>query len=82
MKSQRVIAQELETAEMGWRVSVSIVTVFGFVTSLIIWALLWARTFNSYQNAATIVVIVMTFMAIMGATWAPWGMRHGAGKRV
>lgn len=70
-----------EIAEVGWRVSVSIVAVFGFITSLVVWALLWAGSFTSYQNAATIVVILMTFVAIMGATWAPWGMRHSAERK-
>lgn len=77
---QNADVEAAEIEEMGWRVSVSIVTVFGFVTALIIWALLWAGTFSSYQNAATIVVIIMTFTAIMGATWAPYGMRHNARK--
>lgn len=79
---QRKSPDAIEVEEMGWRVSVSIVVTFGFITSLIIWALLWARTFTSYQNAATLVVIVMTFVAILGATWAPYGMRRSARKRV
>lgn len=61
---------------MGWRVGVSIVTLFGSMIASILWLFFYAGTFNPYQNVAVIVVIVLAFVAIMGATWAPWGMKH------
>ena len=59
---------------MGWRVGVSIVTFFGSMIASILWLFFYAGTFNIYQNIAVIVVIILAFSAIMGATWASWGM--------
>lgn len=64
------------TEGMGWRVGVSIITLFGSAIASILWLFFYAGTFNIYQNLAVIVVIALSFIAIMGATWAPWGMRH------
>ena len=67
-----------ERAEgMGWRVAVSIVTLFGSIIAAIIWLFFYAGNFNAYQNIAVIFVIILAFIAIMGATWAPWGMKQG-----
>ena len=64
------------TEGMGWRVGVSIITFFGSMIASILWLFFYAGTFSIYQNIAVIVVILLAFSAIMGATWAPWGMRH------
>jgi hypothetical protein len=61
---------------MGWRVGVSIVTFFGAMISVIIWLFFYAGTFSVYQNLAVVVVILLAFVAVMGATWASWGMRQ------
>jgi protein-S-isoprenylcysteine O-methyltransferase Ste14 len=61
---------------LGWRISVSIVTFFGFLTSIILWFFFYAENFNVYQNIAIVVVMLLVFVAIMGATWAPWGMKQ------
>ena len=61
---------------MGWRVSVSIVTFFGCMIAGIVWLFFYAANLNLYQNVAVAVVIFLAFIAIMGATWAPWGMRQ------
>ena len=61
---------------MGWRVDVSIVTFFGAMIASILWLFFYAGTFSIYQNIAVIVVIILAFSAIMGATWASWGMRR------
>jgi hypothetical protein len=61
---------------MGWRVGVSIVTVFGSLIAGILWLFFYAGSFNAYQNIAVIVVIFLAFVAIMGGTWAPWGIRQ------
>ena len=65
---------------MGWRVAVSIVTFFGSVIAVIVWLFFYAGSFNVYQNIAVVVVILLAFIAIMGATWAPWGMRESWAK--
>ncbi len=61
---------------MGWRVSVSIVTFFGSLIVAILWLFFYAGSFNVYQNIAVLVVIFLVFIAVMGATWASWGLRQ------
>jgi hypothetical protein len=62
---------------MGWRVGVSSITFFISIIAVILWLLFYAGSFNVYQNVAISVVILLVFVAVMGATWAPWGMRQG-----
>jgi hypothetical protein len=62
---------------MGWRVSVSILTLFGLIGFLVIWLFFFADGFSIYQNIAVVMVGILAFVAINGAAWAPWGMRHG-----
>lgn len=63
---------------MGWRVAVSIVMFFGCLIAAILWLFFYAANFNIYQNIAIAVVISLVFIAVMGATWAPWGMKQRA----
>lgn len=63
---------------MGWRVTVSILTFFGSIIGIILWLFFYAQNYNAYQNIAVVVVILMGFIAIMGATWASWGMKQRA----
>jgi membrane protein YdbS with pleckstrin-like domain len=67
-----------EPEGMGWRVGVSIVTFFGFVIAVILWLFFYAGSYNAYQNIAVVVVIILAFIAVMGATWASWGMKQSA----
>jgi protein-S-isoprenylcysteine O-methyltransferase Ste14 len=64
----------LKTEGMGWRVGVSIVTFFGSIIAVILWLFFYAGSFNVYQNIAVVVVTLLAFIALMGATWAPWGL--------
>lgn len=66
--------------EMGWRIPVSIITTFGFVIALMLWLFFYASGYNVYQNIAVVIVMILGFVAVMGATWASWGMRQGAGS--
>jgi len=61
---------------MGWRVGVSIVTFFGAMIAVILWLFFYAGSFSVYQNLAVVVVILLAFVAVMGATWASWGMKQ------
>lgn len=61
---------------MGWRVGVSIVASFGSLIAAIIWLFFFAGGFSVYQNIALVVVVFLVFVAVMGATWASWGMRQ------
>jgi membrane-bound metal-dependent hydrolase YbcI (DUF457 family) len=63
---------------MGWRVAVSILTFFASIVGIILWLFFYAENFNVYQNIAVVVVILLGFVAVMGATWASWGMRQSA----
>lgn len=63
---------------MGRRVTVSILTFFGSIIGIILWLFFYAGSFNVYQNIATVVVILLGFIAVMGATWASWGMKQAA----
>ena len=66
-----------ERAEgMGWRVGVSIVTFFGAMIAVILWLFFYAGSFTVYQNIAVVVVILLAFIAVMGGTWASWGMKQ------
>ena len=64
------------TGGMGWRVGVSIVTFFGSMIAVILWLFFYATSFSVYQNIALVVVILLAFIAVMGATWASWGMKQ------
>jgi uncharacterized membrane protein YedE/YeeE len=63
---------------MGWRISVTILTFFGAVIGIILWLFFYAENFNVYQNIAILVVILIGFVAVMGASWASWGMKQAA----
>lgn len=61
---------------MGWRVGLSIVTFFGAMIAVILWLFFYAGTFTVYQNIAVVVVVLLACTAVMGVTWASWGMRQ------
>jgi protein-S-isoprenylcysteine O-methyltransferase Ste14 len=61
---------------MGWRIAVSILSLFGAIIGVILWLFFYAGNFNVYQNIAIIIVILLAFVGITGAVWAPWGMRQ------
>jgi fatty acid desaturase len=61
---------------MGWRVATSIITFFASIIGIILWLFFYAENFNAYQNIAIVVVIFLGFIAVMGATWASWGMKQ------
>jgi len=63
-------------AEMGWRVGVSIVTVFGWLSFLLLYLAFWASGFNWGQSLALILVSILVFVGINGAVWASWGPRN------
>jgi VIT1/CCC1 family predicted Fe2+/Mn2+ transporter len=63
---------------MGGRVAATILTFFGSIIGIILWLFYYAGNFNVYQNIAIVVVILLSFMAVMGATWASWGMKQAA----
>jgi hypothetical protein len=67
---------------MSWRIATSILTVFGSVIGIILWLFLYAGEFNVYQNIAVVVAILLIFVAIMGGTWASWGIKQAQLRRI
>jgi hypothetical protein len=66
-----------KTKGFGGRVSLSIISGVGWLIFLIIWLFFYAGNFNIYQNIAIFIVSLLVIGGIMGAAWAPWGIRHG-----
>ena len=64
---------------MGWRITITILTFFASIIGIILWLFFYAQNFNVYQNIAVVVVILLGFIAVMGATWASWGMKQRGG---
>lgn len=62
---------------MAWRVTISVVTVFGLLIELILWVFFFADEYSTLQNLAALTVSLLVFAGVMGATWASWGMRQG-----
>ncbi len=63
------------TPGFGWRVAVSILIVIGWVSFLILWLFFYAGDFDIFQNLAIVIVSVLVSVGLLGAMWAPWGMR-------
>ena len=61
---------------LGWRIGVSIATFFDSMIAVILWLFFYAESFSVYQNIALVVVILLAFIGIMGATWASWGLKQ------
>lgn len=59
-----------------WRTWTSVIIGILILIGLIYWFYFQAGQFSIYQNIAIIIVAILLFGGIMGAMWAPWGMRH------
>ena len=66
----------IETPEMRWRVSLSIIMGVGWLVFLILWLAFYASDFNIYQNIAIVLSSILIVGAVLGASWASWGMKH------
>jgi len=58
-----------------WRVSLSIVAFFALIIFIILWLFFPATGLSDNQNMAIVIVSILIFFALMGAVWAPFGMR-------
>jgi len=63
------------TQGFGWRVAVSILIGIGWLSFLILWLFFYAEDYDVFQNLAIVIVSVLVSIGILGAMWAPWGMR-------
>ncbi len=64
---------------MASRVAGSILVVFGWAAFIILYAVFYASGFTLFQNLAIIFASFLVGMALLGAMWASWGMKHGHG---
>lgn len=60
-----------------WRTWASGIIVVAILVGLIYWFFFYAGGYSIYQNIAILIIAILLFGGIMGAMWAPWGMRHG-----
>ncbi len=59
------------------RVIISIVVPLLIMIFLIIWFYSYAEGLNIYQYFAVFLVSILVVGGLLGAMWAPWGMKHG-----
>ena len=77
-KTEEELCEEMmETPGMRWRVSLSIIIGVGWLVFLILWLAFYASDFNVYQNIAIVLASLLVVGAVLGAAWAPWGMKYG-----
>ena len=67
----------LETPGFGWRVSVSIIVGVGWLVFLILWVTFYAAAFTLLENLVIVLVSLLIVGAILGASWASWGIKYG-----
>ena len=67
----------MKKAGFASRITVSIIIPLALMIFWIIWFFFYAGDFNIYQNIAIFLVSILAVCGILGAIWAPWGMKHG-----
>ncbi len=60
----------------GWRVGVSVISVFGWVIFILLYFAFWADHYTGLQSAVIIIVSILAFIAMNGAAWASWGVQQ------
>jgi amino acid transporter len=60
-----------------WRCWVSGIIACATFIFLIYWFWYLATPYNVYQNIAMFIVSFLVMGGILGAMWAPWGIKHG-----
>ena len=66
-----------ETPGFAWRVSLSIIMGVGWLVFLILWLTFYASAFTVYENIAIFLVSILIVGAVLGASWASWGIKYG-----
>ncbi len=65
----------------GWRVAVSVVSVFGWLCFILLYFAFWANQFSGLQSAVLVIVSILVFIGMNGAAWASWGTRFAGAPR-
>jgi uncharacterized membrane protein len=65
----------------GWRVALSIVMAFGWIAFFILWFVFLGVGYTVYQTIAVLIISVLILVAVLGAAWAPWGIRQAQKAR-
>jgi uncharacterized membrane protein len=65
----------------GWRVALSVVMALGWVAFFILWFGFLGVGYSAYQTIAVLLISVLVLIAILGAAWAPWGIRQAQKAR-
>jgi hypothetical protein len=71
-----LLASGTESTGLGWRVAVSVVSVFGWLSFVLLYFGFWSTPFSVTQTVVLVIVSMLVFVAVNGATWASWGIRH------
>jgi len=62
-------------AGMRWRVTASILIVFGWLIFILLYAAFWAENFNLFQNIVIFFASIIAVIMLLAVMWAAWGMR-------
>jgi fatty acid desaturase len=76
-EEEKEIMEPEETPGFAWRVSLSIIVGIGWLVFLILWLFFYASDYTVYQNIAIFLVSILIMSAILGASWASWGIKYG-----
>jgi MFS family permease len=77
IKNQTAKDRELwELKGFKSRLWVSIIIALIFFVFLICWFWFYAVPYSVFQNLAIFIVCALIVGGILGAMWAPWGMKH------
>jgi amino acid transporter len=78
MKQQNEEEKEMwKTKGFKWRVLISAVAVFAVFIFLIYWFWYLAGPYDVLENIVMFIIPFLVMGGILGAMWAPWGMKHG-----
>jgi len=63
-------------AGMGWRISLSILSVFVWAAFIIIWLFFLASDYSIWENLGIFLLSLVVFVGVNAAAWVPFGMRY------
>ena len=64
------------TKGFKWRVGLSMIIAFLLIIFIIYWFWFLAEPYDVYQNIAILIVSLLIAGGVVGASWAPWGIKH------